>query len=141
MRTSPSVSTIVPITTAAHSFGRRPLSSFFQGVTCMALVKLDENQAGTAIKVSDDGHPAHFAWLPKAMVTIAKEDYGPFIVVTINQQIAAQKRLQIRFIDPARFTEPQRDQLRAAIETAARARLCLRNHREPLAYPGRNAFA
>lgn len=130
---------ILPFPTSAHATDRRPLASFWAGLTCMALVKLHETDS--AVKVSDDGHPAHFVWLPKAMLTIAKEDRGPFIVVTMSNVFAARKRLQIRFIDPARFSDDEQAQLADAVATAARARNALRNYRDPLPFPGRNAFA
>lgn len=138
MRT-PATASIVPFRTAATSFDRRPLPRFFGQLTCIVLVKHQERDK--ALFVSDDGDVVGGVWLPKAMLVIDAKDRGPFLVVTISQAFAAQKRLSLRFIDPRQFCDTERDMLAEAVATAARTRLRLRGFQQPLAYPGRNAFA
>jgi len=139
MRTSPSTSTVTPFRSGPVSFGRRPLASYAGHLTCIALVRHQETDK--ALLVSDCGSAIGAVWVPKAMLVIDKADRGRFIVATMSQAFANQKRLMPRTIDPSKFTADEARDLQDAVMVAARTRLRLRNFREPLAYPGRNAFA
>jgi hypothetical protein len=79
--------------------------------------------------------------LPKALISIAAPDRGRFLVVTLPAKLARDKGLSTPILDRDGFAPDERAQLNDAIATAARSRKRLSGFQEPLAYPGRNAFA
>lgn len=128
---------ILPLATRSHA--RRPLASFWAGLTCLVLVRHQETEK--ALFVSDDDDVIGAVWVPKAMLVVDPKDRGPFVVATMSLNFAREKRLQLRFIDPERFCDVKRDMLKDAVSTAARTRLRLAGHQDALPFPGRNAFA
>jgi len=123
----------------ASSFSRRPILPSYRGVTCLVLVR--HHQTDKALLVSDTGDAARAIWISKAMVTIEQPSERGILVATMSKTFAEQKNLHPRFIDPAQFNEATAEVLREANARAARKRNFYRGYREPLAYPGRNAFA
>lgn len=141
MRTSPSTSTVTPFRSGPVSFGRRPLASYAGHLTCICLMVHQTSADGAQLFVSDNADVISAIWVDKAMLSIDPKDRGPFIVATMSQAFANQKRLMPRTIDPSKYTADEARDLQDAVMVAARTRLRLRNFREPLAYPGRNAWA
>jgi hypothetical protein len=123
----------------ALTFPRRPILPSYRGVTCLVLVR--HGQTDKAIKVSDTGESARAVWIPKAMVTIEQPSERGILVATMSKTFAEQKNLHPRFIDPALFNQATAEVLSDAVTRAARKRNFYRGHRDPLPYPGRNAFA
>jgi hypothetical protein len=123
----------------ALSFPRRPILPSYRGVTCLVLVRHGHTEK--AFLVSDTGVRAAAVWIPKAMVTIEQPSERGILVATMSKTFAEQKNLHPRFIDPAQFNEATAEVLREANARAARKRNFYRGYREPLPYPGRNAFA
>jgi hypothetical protein len=123
----------------ALSFPRRTLAPIPGSMTCLVLVKHGETEK--ALLVSDNGDESKAVWCPKAMLIVEKSDSGIFIVATLPKSVAEQKRLYPRWIDRDAFTVAQLRNLSEAESLAARNRNRLRNYRDPLPYPGRNAFA
>lgn len=137
---NPSKSSDVTFPHAPASFARRAIASNpMAHVTCLVLVKHHETEK--ALLVSDNGDAVGAVWVPKSMLWLDQADRGRFIVATMSKGFAEQKRLYPRFIDPARFLAEEIASLREAEGLAARTRNRLRGHRDPLPYPGRNAFA
>lgn len=131
---------ILPAGVSARPSARRPLKSFAGNLTCLVLVKHGETEK--ALLVSDDGDAIGAVWVPKAMLSIDRAERGRFVVATISQAFAQQKRLSIRFIDPAKFLPEEITQLADAVGTAARSRNALRGYRQPMGWHGgRNVFA
>lgn len=132
--------TILPPASAGRSYPRRPLKSFAGSLTCLVLVKHQETDK--ALFVSDDASPVGAIWIPKALISIDRADRGRFLVATMSQAFARQKRLTSRFIDSTTLTAEEAAQLADAVGTAARARNRLRNHHQPMGWSGgRNVFA
>jgi hypothetical protein len=136
---SPTTADIVRFPAAPRTFGRRPLSSIVGHLTCLMLFKHAEQDA--MILVSDDNDAVGAVWLPKAMLSIASPDRGRFLVVTLSAKLARDKGLSTPIIDREGFAPDERAQLNDAIAAAARSRKRLNGYQEPMAYPGRNAFA
>ncbi len=131
---------ILPADLPARSCARRPLRSYAGNLTCLVLIKHGETDK--ALMVSDDGDAIGAIWVPKAMLSIDKIDRGRFLVATLSQAFAQQKRLSVRFIDPAKFLAQEITQLADAVGTAARSRNALRGHRQPMGWHGgRNIYA
>lgn len=130
---------VVTVAPRQASYGRRPLAPLFGHLTCLVLVKHGETEK--ALLVSDDGDAVGAVWVPKVVLIIEPGERGRFIIATISKAITAQKRLDCRFIDPARFLAEEITVLQEAKMLAARSRNRLRGHRDALPYPGRNAFA
>lgn len=143
MRKSTATSTVVPFQPAAsQSFGRRPIAPVPGHLTCLVLVQHQANDTDTELFVSDNGDPVGAVWVPKAMLDLDGTDRGKFLVATVSQAFANQKRLYPRFIDRARFTPEEAAQLNDASALAARTRNRLRGHRSPMSWSGgRNVFA
>jgi hypothetical protein len=141
MRKSPVSSTVTPFPVpSSRSHDRRPLASFFGHLTCLVLVK--HHATDKALFVSDDGDAVGAVWAPRAMLSIDPADRGKYLVATLSQAFAAQKRLEVRFIDHDRLTPEESAQLGQAQELAKRTRQRLNGSRAPMAWSGgRNAFA
>jgi hypothetical protein len=138
MRTVQS-SNVIQITPRPASYGRRPIHPAYAGVTCLVLIQHSESEK--ALFVSDNGDRSKAVWVPKAMVSIDRASRLGFLVATTSKRFAEQKNLHPRFIDPEGFSEEITAALWEAAARAAKKRNQLRNHHEPLPYPGRNAFA
>lgn len=134
-------STIVRFPAEARSFGRRPLSSFFDGLTVLVLIKHRQNEAGTALLVSDDADPVGAVWVPKAMLVIDPTDRGRILVATMSKAFAAQKGLRISLFNPAYLLPGEADVLTEAEATAAIARNRMRGHRQFSRCNGRDHYA
>jgi hypothetical protein len=131
---------LLPVAPAGRSFDRRPVASFFAGLTCLVLVRHDEKEK--ALLVSDDGDAVGAVWVPKAMLTLSPGDRGKFLVATVSKAFAGQKKLFGRFIDPERFLPEEVQQLTEAESLAARTRQGLRGDRAPMSWNhGRYVFA
>lgn len=144
MRKSPAPSSSGNVTafpSRPNSYPRRSLAPIPGNMTCLVLIKHMATEK--ALKLSDNGDASKAAWCPKSMLIIDPKDRGIFIVATLPKFVAEQNDLHPRWIDvEARgFTPEQIVQLGEAQSLAARKRNQLRNHRDPLPYPGRNAFA
>lgn len=140
MRRLSITATIVPFDRSARPRERRPLKSYVGHLTCLTLVKHGESEK--ALLVSDDNDPVGAVWVPKALLSIDKVDRGKFLVATMSQDFARQKRLSIPFIDPEKLLAEEVALLADAICTAARNRNRLRGHRKPMSWHGgRNVFA
>lgn len=125
--------------TRALSFPRRALAPIPGNLTCLVLIRRYETPR--AILVSDDGDEAKAVWLPKSMLILEPGD-REFIVATLPRIIAERKRLYPRSIDHrSEWGELRLRLLVEAQSLAARNRNRLRNFRDPLPFPGRNAFA
>ena len=134
-------STIVRFPAEARSFGRRPLSSFSDGLTALVLIKHRQNEAGTALLVSDDADPVGAVWMPKAMLVIDPTDRGRILVATMSKAFAAQKGLRISLFNPAYLLPGEADVLTEAEATAAIARNRMRGHRSFSRCNSRNHYA
>lgn len=141
MRNPATTSTIVPFPAASRSFGRRPLSSIFDGVTVLVLVRHRQNETGSALLVSDDADPVGAVWVPRAMLAIDPTDWGRILVATMSKAFAAQKGLRISLFNPAYLLPGEADVLTEAEATAARARNRMRNHRQFSRCNSRNHYA
>jgi hypothetical protein len=139
MRKSPLFATVIPFPASPRTFGRRPLASVVGHLTCLMLFK--HGETASDVLVSDDGDAVGAVALPKALISIAAPDRGRFLVVTLPAKLARDKGLSTPIIDRDGFAADERAQLNDAIATAARSRKRLSGFQEPLAYPGRNAFA
>ena len=139
MRTVSRSSTIVPFPTVRISYGRRPIVSSCQGVTCLVLIRHAETEK--ALKVSDTGDATKAVWIPKLMVAIEQPSERGIMVATMSKVFAEQKNLHPRFIDLALFNEATAEVLREAIARAARKRNLYRGHREGSRWLNQNAFA
>lgn len=120
MRNPATTSTIVPFPAASRSFGRRPLPSFFAGLTCLVLVR--HLQTDRALFVSDDADRIGAVWIPKAMVTIDPTPRGRILVATMSLTFAQQKGLRPSLIDPAHLLFGEADFVSEAEAVAARTR-------------------
>lgn len=140
-RLSEITSSILPFPAEARSFGRRPLASFFDGLTALVLVKHRQNETGTALLVSDDADPVGAVWVPRAMLVIDPTDRGRILVATMSKAFAAQKGLRISLFNPAHLLPGEADILTEAEAVAARARLGMRNHRSFNRCNGRDHYA
>lgn len=138
MRISTRPSSVIPYN-QVRAYPRRPIGSVWAGLTCLVLFRHQEN--AEALLVSDDGDPVGAVWVPKAMLTIDGTDRGRFLVVTLPRNLAAQKRLSLRLLDWSRFAPGEAELLAEAVASATRTRNRLLGHRQPLPFPGRNAFA
>ncbi|MBN9007284.1 MAG: hypothetical protein J0H40_17945 [Rhizobiales bacterium] len=137
---SQATATIIPFDRAARPRERRTLKSFAGSLTCLVLVRHAET--AMALLVSDDNDPIGAVWVPKAMLSIDRADRGRFLVATMSQDFARQKRLSIPFINPDKLLPEEAAQLADANCTAARNRNRLRGHRKPMSWNGgRNVFA
>jgi len=124
----------------ALSFPRRALAPIPGNLTCLVLIK--HHETDKALKVSDDGDASKAVWLPRSMLIIEPGDRGEFIVATLPKLIADRKRLYPRSIDHrSEWGEARLRLLVEAQSLAARNRNRLRSYRDPLPFPGRNAFA
>lgn len=132
---------IIPFPSQPRSFGRRPILPPYRGVTCLVLVRHGESKSKLAWLVSDTGVASKAVWIPKAMVTIEMPSERGILVASMSKAFAEQKNLHPRFIDPSIFNQATADVLREANARAARKRNFYRGHRQPLPFPGRNAFA
>jgi hypothetical protein len=139
MRKSPLFAAVIPFPAAARTFGRRPLASVVGHLTCLMLFK--HGESASDVLVSDDGDAVGAVALPKALISIAAPDRGRFLVVTLPAKLARDKGLSTPILNRDGFAPDERAQLNDAIATAARSRKRLSGFQEPLAYPGRNAFA
>jgi hypothetical protein len=132
--------TILPVDFRARSRERRPLKSFAGSLTCLVLVRHDATEI--ELLVSDDNDPVGAIWIPRALLSIDRTDRGRFLVATMSQELARQKRLSIPFIDPEKLLPEEAAQLADANCTAARNRNRLRGHHKPMSWNGgRNVFA
>ena len=123
------------------SYPRRTLAPIPGNLTCLVLVR--HMATAKAVKVSDNGDPSKAVWCPRSMLILDPVERGIFLVATLPKFVAEQNDLHPRFIDAEKLglTIAQAVQLAEAESLAARKRNQLRNHRDPLSYPGRNAFA
>lgn len=122
-----------------RSFDRRRVRAVFDSLTCIVLVKHQEEP--TQLFVSDDGDATGAVWLHKAPILIHPKDRGNFLVVTLTRSLAQQKSLSPRILDWDRYTPDERAMLKDAVDTAKRTRDRLGGRIQPLPFPGRNAFA
>ena len=131
---------VVPLRPRAHSFDRRRPRAANAALTCLALIKHDETER--ALLVSDNGDLARAVWCPKVTLAIEPGEmpFG-FIVATMSSAFAQQKGLWPRFIDRTDWSEDRIAALACVERLAATKRLQYRGFREPLPFPGRNAFA
>ena len=131
---------VVHLRSRRPSFGRRDVRPSDIGMTCLALVVHDRTER--ALLVSDNADVACAKWCPRVMLSIEPCDapYG-FIVATMATSFAQQKGLWPRFIDRAGWSEERIAALACVERLAATKRLQYRGFREPLPFPGRNAFA
>jgi hypothetical protein len=141
-RTVSNPSNVVPFPKPIQSFDRRPLSSFWRGLTCLVLVRHGESRSGKAILVSDTGERSKAVWVPKAMVTIEMPSERGILVATMSKAFAEQKDLHPRFIDPDQFNAATAEVLREAKARAARKRNAYCGFRPPTPHhSNRNATA
>jgi hypothetical protein len=110
-------------------YRRRSLRPSSYGMTCLALVL--HHETDKALLVSDSGDRAKATWIPKSMVSIEPPVGYCFIVASMSQGFAEQKRLAPRFIDPKQFPDSTHEALREATARAARKRNLYRGHHEP----------
>lgn len=103
------------------------------------LVKHQETDK--ALLVSDDGDAVGAVWVPKAMLVIDPTDRGRFIVATMSQAFATQKRLRLRCINTERYTVEEAEQLANAEAVAARTRNSMRGYRTFNRCNGRDHYA
>ncbi|WP_375782865.1 hypothetical protein ACE10Z_23410 [Bradyrhizobium sp. Pha-3] len=122
------------------SSNRRRLRPANLGLTCLALVKHDETER--ALLVSDNGDVSRSVWCLKVMLSIepCAAPFG-FIVATMTSQFAQQKSLWPRFVDRAGWSDDKIAALVCVERLAAEKRLQYRGFKQPLPFPGRNAFA
>jgi hypothetical protein len=140
MRKPSESSNVVTLPSRPASFPRRQLAPIPGNLTCLVLIKHSETEK--ALRVSDNGDELQAVWIPKSMVILEPGERGNILVVTLLKVIADQKRLYPRIIDhTSGWTEAQLRALSEAESLAARNRNRLRNRRDPLPFPGRNAFA
>lgn len=132
-------STILPFPAATRSFGRRPLPSFFAGLTCLVLVKHQETEK--AVFVSDDADVIGAVWVPRAWLTIDTKDRGRILVATMSKEIARQKGLRISMFDPAHLREGEADLVTEAEASAAETRNRMRGAGPFNRCNGRNHYA
>lgn len=125
----------------ANPAARRSLAPIPGAMTCLVLIKHMATQR--ALKVSDNGDEAKAVWCPRSMLMLDPVERGIFLVATLPKFVADQNHLFPRFIDAEKlgFTIAQAAQLAEAESLAAKKRNQLRLYRDPLPYPGRNAFA
>ena len=141
MRT-PSKSSNISIFPAKPTyFPRRALAPIPGNLTCMVLVKHDSTEK--ALYVSDDGDPAHGVWIPRSWLIIEPGERDVFLVALMLKISAQRKRLsEHKYLKPDESWSAEKT---AAYEEtfalACRKRNRLRNHQQPLPFPGRNAFA
>lgn len=121
------------------SYGRRRVRAVFDSLTCLVLIRHQEEP--TQIFVSDDGDAVGAVWLHKSPILIDPKDRGPFLVVTLTRSLAQQKGLSACVLDWERYTPAERVLLKEAVDTAKRTRDRLGGRIQPLPFPGRNAFA
>lgn len=117
---------IIPISTLARAHARRPRRSWATDQTTIVVMKIEQDRSDKAVKVSATGNPNQFAWLPRVMVDISRRDFGPFLLVTLTNQMANQKGLLFTEFDRSRFSESQLAQLDEALAIARRDRDALR---------------
>jgi hypothetical protein len=129
----------VPFRSAPRPYARRRVRAVFDSLTCLVLIRHGETDK--ALQVSDDGEAAGAVWVPKALLSIDRADRGRFLVATMSQALAQQKRLTSRFIDPSKLLPEEAERLADAVGTA-RSRNALRGYRQPIGWSGgRNVFA
>lgn len=139
MRNPGIITNVVRLRPRLQAFDRRrPRAN--AGLTCLALVVHDRTDR--ALLVSDNADVACAKWCPKVMLSIEERDasYG-FIVATMASAFAQQKGLWPRFVDRTGWSAERIAALGAAEQRAAAKRLQYRGFRQPLPFPGRNAFA
>jgi hypothetical protein len=141
MRNPATTSTIVPFPAASRSFGRRPLPSFFAGLTCLVLIVHQENEAKTALFVSDDGDAVGAVWVPRAMLVVDPVDRGRIMVATLSQALANQKGLRPNLVDAAHLRDGEAELLTNAEAVAARTRNSMRGYRTFNRCNGRDYYA
>ena len=140
MRKQPGTSNVTQFPQRLAPFPRRTLAPIPGQLTCLVLIRHSETPR--ALLVSDSGDPLRAVWIPKSVLVIEKGERGDFLVATFPKLIADRKNLHPRWIDHAScWSETQLRHLADAESLAARTRNRLRKHRDPLPYPGRNAFA
>jgi hypothetical protein len=140
MRKPAETSNVTQFPQRQGSFPRRTLAPIPGQLTCLVLIR--HSETARALLVSDNGDPFRSVWIPKSVLVIEKGERGDFLVATFPKLIAERKNLHPRFIDHSSgWTEAQLKHLCEAESLAARNRNRLRKHRDPLPYPGRNAFA
>ena len=123
------------------SYPRRTLAPIPGNLTCLVLIRHMASQK--AVKVSDNGDQSKAVWCPRSMLMLDPADRGIFLVATLPKFVAEKNNLHPRFIDAEKLglTIQQAVQLAEAESLAARKRNQLRKYRDPLPFPGRNAFA
>lgn len=139
MRSLYQANNVIHMRPRLHSFDRRrPRAN--AGLTCLALVVHDRTDR--ALFVSDNADVACAKWCPKVMLSIEERDasYG-FIVATMASAFAQQKGLWPRLVDRTGWSAERIAALAATEQRAAEKRLQYRGFRQPLPFPGRNAFA
>lgn len=133
-------SNVARFPSSPRPFGRRQLRTADLGLTCLALMVHDRTER--ALLVSDNGDVASAKWCPRVTLSIEPCDapYG-FIVATMASSFAQQKGLWPRFVDRTGWSEDRCAALACVERLAAEKRLQYRGFKQPLPFPGRNAFA
>jgi len=141
MRNPSESSSVSDQPTRPASFPRRLLAPIPGNLTCLVLIKHMATEK--AVKVSDNGDQSKAVWCARSMLILDPVERGIFLVATLPKLVAQKNNLHPRFIDAEKlgFTPEQVEQLAEAESLAARKRNQLRNYRDPLPFPGRNAFA
>lgn len=124
-----------------RSYARRRRDRVVSGLTVLCLFKHAETE--TEISVSHNDDPLCAVWIPKQPVLIDPRFAGRFLVITLTHTLAQQKHLAVfPILDFDRYLPEERQQLRAAIDAAYRARARHRGvQQSSMGYMGRNAFA
>lgn len=132
-------SNILSFPVPVRTFGRRQARPT-SGMTCIVLFLHDES--ASQLYISDDGDATSAVWINRAPVYVEPKDRGRFLVVTMPEHMLREKHLSpYSILDYDRYTPDERVMLKDAVESAGRARKRLSGYRDPLPYPGRNAFA
>jgi hypothetical protein len=139
MRNPATTSSIIAFPAASRSFGRRPLPSFFAGLTALVLIKHKETEK--ALFVSDDADVVGAVWVPRAMLVVDPTDRGRIIVATMSQAFARQKGLRPTLVDPAHLRAGEAELLTSAEAVAARTRNSMRGYRTFSRCNGRDSYA
>ncbi|HEX7881682.1 MAG TPA: hypothetical protein VF499_02975 [Afipia sp.] len=119
---------------------RRRIRPADLGLTCLALALHARSER--AMLVSDCDDVARAVWCPRVMLRV-EHDAAPFgfIVATMAQSFAQQKGLWPRFVDREGWSADKVTALVCVERLAAEKRLQYRGFKQPLPFPGRNAFA
>ena len=132
---------IIPPAPGQRSYGRRRVRNVMNSLTCLVLVRHDQNP--TQLFVSDDGDAVGAIWLNRGPLLVDPKDRGPFLVVTMTRTMAQQKGLAPCILDWDRYTPDERLMLKDAVEAAKRTRQRLNgeNGNRPTWSGGRNVYA